>query len=172
MGEENTTTVMSEVVPSALSKDVDIDVYINEVHYVGRVTVKKYTETEDVEVIGIEKLMAQGDIATVYYNHRVVAPLLNVLTGEALHAAGEPFDNNIRRCDYSGYYLDRSLVCELANGDMCARNIAIRFDDEYYYVGYCSQHYLRDGDGDQIYIYGLLTRIGMKGLTVRLVVVI
>lgn len=147
------TTEVKEEVTAPLTKDVDIDVYINEVHYVGRVTVQKNTETSRIVVAGLADIVAQGDTSTVFFSHRAVAPLADVLTGEVLHAAGQPFDENIVRCDYSGYYLDKSLVRELENGDMCARLLTIEFDDEYYYVGNCSEHYLRDGDGDTNYIW-------------------
>lgn len=150
MGE--TTEVKEEEVKSPLTKDVDIDVYINEIHYVGRVTVTKEADGT-IGFNGLEDLMAQGNTTIVYYSHRVVASLRDVLKGEVLHAAGEPFDENIVRCDYSGYYLDKDEVRELYDGDKCAKNLAIAFNDEYYYIGQCSQHYLRDRDGDTSYIW-------------------
>lgn len=150
MGE---TTEVKEEVILPLIKDVDIDIYINEIHYVGRVTVTK-TADDNITVEGLEELWAQGGGTTgVYYHSHLVASLRSVLRGEVLHNAGEPFDGRIVRCDFSGYYLDKDMVCELENGDMCAKQLTIEFDGKYYYIGNCSQHYRRRGDGYQEHIW-------------------
>lgn len=150
MGE--TTEVKEEVLP--LTKDVDIDIYIDEVHYVGRVTVIKQIDG-NIDTQGLIDLMESGNDASssVMYRGRYLASLYDVLFGEVLHSAGAPFDEHIVRCDYSGYYLDEDLVCEVADGDMCAKTLVIEFDDEFYYVGYCSQHYRRRGDGYKEHIW-------------------
>lgn len=151
MGEITNEEVKTQEGTLPLTKDVDIDTYINSTHFVGRVTV---TKTQDgIEVEGLSDLENQGDSTTVRYNGYGIGTLHNILYWEALHLAGEPFDEGSIRCDYSGFYLDENEVLRLENGNMCARNLVIVFHDEYYYIGDCSEHYLRDGDGDQTYIW-------------------
>ena len=134
---------------------VDIDLYINEVHYVGRVRI----DEDGVFLLddGLLKTINEND-TNVYHHGRQVTNVLSAILGRAHHDAFEKYDDekyieNYIKCDYSGWYGEEGEMVELENGDYCFRRLAIEWNDEYYYRWECSEHSIRRSDGDEDYIW-------------------
>lgn len=139
------------VVPPALptTKDVTIDVTINDHRYNGIVSIS----LDDCHDINLHSLLEDyEEFAT--WNGVQVCKVCHILAGEALHAAGEGFDNDIVKCCETGWHADVDFMTQLGTGNYCFRDLAWFFDEWGEYVLYSSttEHEVRGEDGERIWM--------------------
>ena len=141
MGEENLTVDIP--VDENRYKDVDIDIYINTVHYVGRARI----DTENNNEVDLGDIL-DDDTKRAYWNGTYICHVKEILKGEVYHQAGMEEEMNIGRCNKTGFWVDSDLLVWVAS-DECYmfEELTIEFDDEYYYYEDCSEHRYRDSNG-------------------------
>lgn len=151
MSEEITTEKQEEEKVLALptTKDVEIDVTINDVRYCGTVSIS----LDDCHDINLHNLLDDYDLYARFHGH-TLCKVCHILAGEALYKAGEGFDDDIETCCETGWHADRYFMTYLDNGDYCFSELAFWFDNWDAYVPYSqtSERECRDSDGYRHYM--------------------
>lgn len=131
-------------------KTVCVDVIINDVRYCG-----------DVHVDAANGGVVVGDILALCEDDRLwardsnlcgrlVSPIQTILKATALHEAGR--DDLVRKCYYTGWYGFNDDLVITNEGEYCFEEIAVNWNDDYYYRGNTEENRVRDGDGDIRYV--------------------
>lgn len=144
MSEEITSKEVEEkALPT--TKDVTIDVTINDVRYNGVVSIG----LDDCHDINLHNLLDDYDLYASYEG-RYVCKVCHILAGEALYLAGEGFDDDIVECRETGWHADVDFMQLLESGDYCFKALAFYFEewDEWVLYSSTEEHRVRDGDGD------------------------
>ena len=140
-------TVKEEEVPSTsvpATKDVEIDVTVNEVRYHGTVSIS----LDDCHDINLHNLLDDYEEFAIV-KRRSVCKVCHILAGEALWKAGEGFDDDIVECCESGYHADVEFMQLLENGNYCFKDLAFYFDewDTWYALSETVVRDVRDENG-------------------------
>lgn len=149
MSEEITSREEEEkVLALPTTKDVTIDVTINDVRYNGVVSIS----LDDCHDINLHSLLDDYDLYA-RYNGRNVCKVCHILAGEALYLAGEGFDEDIVECCETGWHADIDFMRCLNNDTYCFDALAFYFDewDRWYALSNTEEHLVRDEDGDSNY---------------------
>ena len=149
MSEEITETKEEEKVLSLpTTKDVEIDVIINDVRYNGIVSIS----LDDCHDINLHNLLDDYDLMA-NANGKDFCKVCHILAGEALWKAGEGFNTDIVECCETGYHADKDFMVSLDNttDTYCFSELAFWFDnwDCYVRLSETETHVVRDGDGYQ-----------------------
>jgi hypothetical protein len=151
MSEEITTEEKEEerVLALPTTKDVEIDITINDVRYCGTVSIS----LDDCHDINLHNLLDDYDLYARFHGH-TLCKVCHILAGEALYKAGEGFDDDIEMCCETGWHADRDFMVCLDNGDYCFSELAYWFDNWDAYVPYSqtSERECRDSDGYRHYM--------------------
>jgi hypothetical protein len=128
------------------TKDVEIDVTINDIRYNGIVSIS----LDDCHDINLHSLLDDYNLLASYGGTRF-CKVCHLLAGEALHLAGEGFDDGIVQCAQTGYFAGRDFMVELSDGDYTFENLAFFFEreNEWYRLSDTEVHDVRDSDGYQ-----------------------
>ena len=141
MGEENLNAVSA--VGNNRYRDVDIDIYINTIHYVGRATI----DTEENNEVDLKNLL-EDNSKRAYFNGRYICNVKDILIGEVYHQAGMEEEMHIERCDKTGFWVSIDLlVWENSMEEYIFEELAVEFRGDYYYYLDCSTNRYRDNDG-------------------------
>ena len=151
MSEEITTEEKEEekVVSLPTTKDVEIDVTINDVRYTGTVSIG----LDDCHDINLHNLLDDYDMYA-YSDGARLCKVCHILAGEALYVAGEGFDEDIVECCVTGFHADKDFMHQLGDGDWAFSDLCWFFDawDEYVLYSDTEEHECRDCDGYQHYM--------------------
>ena len=150
MSEEITEDTCEEpVLALPTTKDVEIDVTINEKRYNGIVSIG----LDDCHDINLHNLLEDYD-EWAYYDDTTVCKVCHILAGEALWNAGEGFDEDIVTCCETGWHADVEFMTHLSNGNWAFESLTWYFDDwdEYVLFSETSEHECRDCDGYRHYV--------------------
>ena len=145
MSEEITEPKEEEkVIALPTTKDVEIDVTINDVRYNGTVSIS----LDDCHDINLHSLLEDYDESAVY-DHISICKVCHILAGEALWEAGEGFDEDIIECSETGYHADKEFMQELESGDYCFKPLSYYFEDwdEYVLLSETEVKDVRDEEG-------------------------
>ena len=146
MSEEITTEEKEEerVLALPTTKDVEIDVTINDVRYNGIVSIS----LDDLHDINLHNLLEDYDLMA-YYGDTAVCKVCHILAGEALWNAGEGFDEDIVECCETGWHADIEFMQRLHGGEFAFEALTFYFDvyDEYYLLSETEENECRDYDG-------------------------
>ena len=124
MSEEITAKEEEPVLALPTTKDVVINVVVNDVVYNGKVSIG----LDDCHDINLHDLLDDYD-KYASWNGRTVCKVCHILAGEALHLAGEGFDSEIVECCETGWHADREFMQHLDDDRYCFRELAFYFDD-------------------------------------------
>lgn len=133
------TEVQNEVVQSQTEEEVfdeededdgiqvvNIDLYINNTHYVGTAAVD---EDENVDLSNFSNLSE----LVYYHGNYCGCKVKDVLEGQALYEAD--YMDNIEECSRTGFWADECFFSTTYDGDRIFTNLTEEFDGELYYVG-------------------------------------
>lgn len=152
MSEEITTEEKEEerVVALPATKDVEIDVTINDVRYNGIVTIS----LDNVHDINLHNLLDDYDLMA-YHDDIRLCKVCHILAGEALWKAGEGFNEDIVECCVTGYHADTEFMHRIDSGDYAFKDLTYWFDPwgEYYLYSDTEEHDCRDEEG---YVHSVL----------------
>lgn len=122
---------------------VDIDIYINTIHYEGKV--KLNTENGDVDLSGI----LEDESKRAYYNGTSICRVKDILRGTAIHNAGLDEKFNIEKCDKTGFYAARDFLVWVNDDEIYMfDDLTVYWEGDYYDADDCSMHRYRDRAGD------------------------
>lgn len=150
MSEEITSKEEEEkVLALPTTKDVTIDVTINDIRYNGVVSIS----LDDCHGINLHSLLDDYDLWAVY-NDTNVCKVCHILAGEALYLAGEGFDDNIVECCETGWHADEDFMRCLEDGRYCFDPLAFYFEERNEWILYSEtvSHQVRYEDGDTSYV--------------------
>lgn len=141
MGEEKENEEYTKCIP------VDIDMYVNTIHYYGRAMVNK-----DSGEVDLSAILSDVDVGKrAYFNGTYICDVDDILRYQALHEAGLDEEYDVCYCGKTGFYGDRdNMVWVNEDDEYMFESLTYYFDrtNEYYYEGDCSDRRLRDGNGD------------------------
>ena len=140
---EEVAVPATEEVVEPTTRDVEIDVTINDKRYQGTVTIG----LDDCH-INLHNLLDDYDLWASYCGTRV-CKVCHILAGEALYQAGEGFDDDIVECCETGWHADLEFMQELDNGNYCFKDLAYYFEewDSWYAYSDTEENDVRDCDG-------------------------
>lgn len=139
VGTSNEVVEQEEELPYEV---VTIDVTVNDVRYCGEAKIDKDDWSVDLGDL------LEDDNARAYYHGDYICNVKDILEGEALWAAGDPYCEDVVECDYTGFHVDSDLTVTLANGDTCMENLTTEWDGEYYFSEDCRTEQVRSGYND------------------------
>lgn len=140
---EEVAVSATEEVVEPTTRDVEIDVTINDIRYMGTVTIS----LDDCHDINLHDLLDDYDLVA-RYEGRSLCKVCHILAGEALWKAGEGFDDDIVECCETGWHADKEFMRCLENDTWCFSDLAVYFDewDEWYALSDTECHSVRDSD--------------------------
>lgn len=125
-------------------KDVDIDIYVNSIHYVGRARI----DTESGNDIDLGDIL-EDKTKNAYWNGRHICGVIDILKGEVYHQAGMESEMGIDCCEKTGFWVDQNLLTYVnEDNEYMFTGLTEEFQGEHYYYGNCSTHRYRDTGGN------------------------
>ena len=146
MSEEITEPKEEEkVIALPTTKDVEIDVTIDDVRYNGVVSIS----LDECHDINLHSLLDDYDLYAHSEGGTSVCKVCHILAGEALWKAGEGFNTDIVECRETGWHADKELMVKLEDDSYCFRTLAFYFENDgyWYALSETEEHRTRDYDG-------------------------
>lgn len=150
VSKEEVAEVATSSVVESTTKDVEIDITINDHRYNGIVSISR----DECHDINLHNLLDDYSLYATKGGRNVIK-VCHILAGTALHLAGEGFDDDIVECCETHWFVDKEFCVNLRNDDYCLRDLAYYFDDwdSWYALSETEERYVRDHGSGYIHSY-------------------